>query len=125
MGESVGVNPPAPPQGLRPYDPLKTKNKNLSKKGKQEARCALPLVGAEQDASERGCTELARTGTRCVETDAMFWGGSVARFCGDHRGDTGRQPDRHVQNGPFKRRIDVTLKSQAGSAGSTMQVLTC
>ena len=40
VGESVGVHPPAPPRGLRPYNPLKTKNKNLSKKGKQEPRCA-------------------------------------------------------------------------------------
>ena len=49
MGESVGVNPPAPPGASPLRDP---ENQNLSKKEKQEAFCALPLVGAEQNASE-------------------------------------------------------------------------
>jgi len=55
VGESVGVNPgvnPPTSRGDSPMRPSENQHKNLAKKEEQEAFCALPLVGAEQDASE-------------------------------------------------------------------------
>ena len=74
-------------------------SKNLSKKERQEALCALPLVGVGQDALAEDCTELARTGaggkTHFLCRAWLLLAGSAVIT----RGDNGRQPDRDVQTG--------------------------
>ena len=53
VGESVGVTL-MHLAGIRPCDPLKTNTRTLLRRKNKKHSAALPLVGAEQDASHGG-----------------------------------------------------------------------
>ena len=72
--------PPRTPRGLRPCDPTKNQNQNLSKKENQEAFCALPLVGPEPDSSGTDKTKLAKTGPVAVKQLHVLGAASLAGF---------------------------------------------
>ena len=122
VGESLGVTL-LHPAGAALLRAPENQNKNPSGKEKQRAFCALPLVGPEQDASEER-TELAGTGTSAARQFHGLGAGFVGRFRGGHRGDTGRRSTATPKM-IFGTGSVVTLKSQAGSTGSKMWVLTC
>ena len=80
-----------------PLRPSENQNKNLSKKEKQEAFCALPLVGPSRTRQRETAQSLPELGQRLnqfhVLGAAPLGGAEVIT-----RGDTGSPARRRVQN---------------------------